>query len=439
MDFLLFLLLNFTLFVRPQDFLEGNENLSLYNYALLAALAAGAQKVANRCFTDRMLREPIVVCVLGLVPAIAMSHIAHFDFYSARIRAWDFCKVLVYFFLLTSVVNSTVRIRQFLYAVALFTAITALIAILDFHEVIQVPALRAAQEALIDPMTGERYLVPRLVATGLFNDPNDLAMIAVFCMVISVMALTDPQLSFNRIVWLIPLGILFWTLILTKSRGGLLAFLAAAGVLSYFRLGLWKSMIVGSLLLPVVVLAAAQRATDIGDAMKGEGTANERIELWSCGLDLLKTQPVFGIGAGFYSDQCGLVAHNSFVHTFVELGFVGGPLFLGAYWCSLYSLWRLARGPMGVLLAATPLPFRRMHPFVLAAVLGFAVSQFSLSRPYVIPTVMVFGTASAYCLEAVRQGLPAPLVFNFRRYGEILVVSVAFLIVIKILIRIAHH
>jgi O-antigen ligase len=39
----------------------------------------------------------------------------------------------------------------------------------------------------------------------------------------------------------------------------------------------------------------------------------------------------------------GLGAHNAFVHTYVELGFLGGTLFLGAFYCALRMSAQLAR------------------------------------------------------------------------------------------------
>ena len=57
------------------------------------------------------------------------------------------------------------------------------------------------------------------------------------------------------------------------------------------------------------------------------------MQLWYAGLVEMKRFPLFGIGAGMYPDFVdGRVAHNSFVHAFVELGIFGGVIFLGAFW-----------------------------------------------------------------------------------------------------------
>jgi O-antigen ligase len=439
LEFPFFLLLNFVLFVRPIDYFEGYEELPIYNIVLLATLLVSAPKIANYCLTDRLFRDPITACVLGLIPAIALSHMSHFDLWSARMRSWDFIKVAIYYLTLVSVVNSTLRLRFFLYSVAVFATITAGIASLDFLDFVEIPCLRAAQEALTDPMTGERSLIPRLVATGLFNDPNDLAMISVFSIMMCVMGLCDNRLGLARVAFLAPLAVMFLALILTKSRGGMLAFVAACGVLSYCRFGLWKTGVVALMFVPALALVVSQRATDIGNDGASANTAHSRIELWACGLVAMKKSPVFGIGAGFFPDECELVAHNSYVHCFVELGLFGGALFLGAYWFSALGLWKLGRVAGSPLVGMTSSYFRKMQPFILAGLVGFAVSQLSLSRPYSIPTYIVFGAAQAFSLESQRQGLPPVIELNSRRVGELLLLSVTFLLGVYLLIRLGFR
>jgi hypothetical protein len=437
-EFFLFLLVNFTLFVRPTDFVQGYEELSVYNYVLLVALVAAAPKIVNHCVSGRLFHDPIVVCVLGLVPAIALSHLCRLDTYSARTGALEFCKVVIYYLMLISVVNSTQRLRIFLYAVALFAVVTSAIALLNYFDVVEVTALRIMQESHADAETGEISRIPRLCATGVFNDPNDLAMVSVFSMVICAMGLADNRQGLLRIVWLVPLAVLFVTLFQTKSRGGLLAFVCAAGALSYFRFGLLKSACVGLLAVPALAFAIVNRQADLSGAMS-RGTGHSRIQLWAEGLIAMRQSPFFGIGSSTYADQCGQVAHNSFINSFVELGLFGGALFLGAFWFSGLSLWKLGRGQSSPLLLFTSDSFRKMQPFLLAGVVGFFVSQLSISRAYVIPTYIVIGAANVYSLELQRQGLPPVLDWNLRRIGQLLLLSALYLGAVYTFIRVGFR
>lgn len=86
------------------------------------------------------------------------------------------------------------------------------------------------------------------------------------------------------------------------------------------------------------------------------------------------------------------MAHNSFVHAYVELGLVGGSLYLAAFVAAAVGLY-LVR-PADPLLAA-------LRPFVLAVLVGYAGGTFSLPRNYVVPTYLVLGLADAYLRTAV--------------------------------------
>ena len=81
--------------------------------------------------------------------------------------------------------------------------------------------------------------------------------------------------------------------------------------------------------LPIMFILFGGRQTNIN--MGGDDTMQERVQLWSEGLDLFREAPVFGIGYREYAEQVGQVAHNSFVHCYAELGFFGGTIFLAAF------------------------------------------------------------------------------------------------------------
>jgi hypothetical protein len=436
--FFLFLLVTLTLFLRPGELVPDLASAPLYNYLILATLAAGAPRVIEQLRPVNLARQPVTACVLGLVPAVVLSHVVRMDMYPARVYAWEFSKVVIYYLLLISVVNSMQRLRVFLYAIAVFATVLSAIAVLQYFGYIDVPSLTVLQElGEIDPSTGEPIQIPRLRATGIFNDPNDLSMIAVLAMIICTLGLFDRQMGLIRAGWLVPMAVLFVTLVLTKSRGGLLAFCAAAGTLSYFRFGRWKTAAAACLMLPLIAVVGG-RQSDLAAGLSG-GTGASRVELWSAGLVAIRRSPLFGIGYERYAEEAGQVAHNSFVHSFVELGLYGGALFLGAFWFSGFSLWKLGgefRAPLG---RFTDSGFRRLQPYLLSIVVGSAVSQLSLSRCYVIPTYLVFGAANAYCLESRRQGLAPAIVLTWRRIAQLMGLSVAYLAAIYLFIRLGFR
>jgi hypothetical protein len=433
-DFILFLLVNLTLFVRPGEIIPGLEGLPIYNYLILATLACVLPRVLDHLRPKRLAREPITACILAMIPVVMLSHLTHFDFWSAREGAFTFSKSVVYYLVLISVVNSSERLRNFLYAIALFAALNSTIAVLHYYGIVTVESIKVTEERMIDPETDEPYVVPRLCATGIFGDPNDLSMITVAGVVICMLAMDDKRLGIYRIAWTIPLALFFATLVLTKSRGGMLAFAAAAMMLSYLRFGPWKTAAATALLLPALALGVGGRQTDMSSGFQG-GTGQARMELWADGLVELKSSPLFGIGFNSYGDQVGLVAHNSFIHAFVELGLVGGGLFLGAFWFSAVSFWKINRRIRSEGRLTTSFTFRRMHPFLVTMLCGYSVSMFSLSRAYVEPTYLALGVANAYFLEARRAGVPTPVRVNPRRMGELAAVSLGFLLLIYLFIK----
>jgi O-antigen ligase len=430
-DFFLFLLVNFTLFVRPAEIFPAIAELPIYNYTILAAFAFALPKVVDHLRPDHLSREPITFCVLGLLAAVVMSHLVHIDTWSAREKGFEFLKVVIYYLLLISVVNSTRLLKRFLYCIAIFTTISSSIAMLDHFEYIEIPSLTALRDhGNIDEETGEEEWVLRLRATGIFNDPNDLSMIAVAAFVISLFGFGDRQLGISRFTWLVPAAILLVTIALTKSRGGAMALGAAVATLSYFRFGVWKTGIIVSLFIPLIgVMLAGRKSSFEG------GTGESRVEIWSEALQLLRQSPIFGIGSGNLAEEIKIVAHNSFVHCYAELGLVGGGLFLGAFWFAAMSLRKLGDAQWTVFQHDTDPSFRRLRPTLLAVLIGFIVSMLSLSRAYIVPTYLVLGLSNVYCLEARQRGIPLNISLTPRRLAELLPLSLGFLAALYLFIK----
>jgi O-antigen ligase len=192
-----------------------------------------------------------------------------------------------------------------------------------------------------------------------------------------------------------------YALKLTNSRGGFLAMVVAVVVLFYSRFRLKKTLILSALILPIFIALYAGRQTEISaDA----DTAKSRIQLWSEALTDFRAAPVFGIGMGKFEEEAGLVAHNSYLHCYVELGFIGGTCFLGAFLYSFYGLHRL--GHRGAI--ADP-ELARIRPYLLGIVAAYATGYFSLSRPYVTPTYLVLGLVTAFlCIAPANRRWAAP-------------------------------
>src|SRR5207249_4102486 len=133
---------------------------------------------------------PITVCVLGMLAAVVLSHLSDFSIYGARTSGWEFWKVLVYYLLFVGLVNTPSRMRWFLTWLVGFIVVIAGLALLQYHGVIDIPALAAMEQRDIDEETGEIIVFYRLCSTGVYNDPNDLCLILVAAMAVCLYWLT---------------------------------------------------------------------------------------------------------------------------------------------------------------------------------------------------------------------------------------------------------
>lgn len=430
LGFALFLLVNAVLFIRPAEIVPSLEELPVYEILIVACLLSSLPVVVSQLNGPALQANPTTACVIGVLAALVLSQLTNFSLYEARTGGFEFGKVVVYYLLCVGLLNSLARFRLFLLSVVGFVTVLSVLALLQYEGAIDLPALEAIQQRDVDDATGEDVTYYRLCSTGIYNDPNDLCLILVAGMVISVYWLTD---SHARILWRLPavplLGLFGYGLSLTQSRGGFIGLVAAVLVLFGSHFKWWKTVGLAALTVPVMFLLFAGRQTNINTGQ--DDTLQARIQLWSEGLQLFREAPLFGIGYREYAEQAGQVAHNSFAHCYTELGFFGGTAFLGAFVCGLLGLYRLGQqpGPRG------HAGLERLRPFVLTLLTGYAAGMLSLSRAYVVPTYMVFGLATAYVRLASAPGRAPVVRLNGRLGLTLALASLAYLASLYVFVR----
>jgi putative inorganic carbon (hco3(-)) transporter len=389
LGFLLFIALNAVLFVRPAEIIPALLGWEIYLVCILACLFVSFPVVLEQLNSKLLEIRPITVCVFGLLLAVILSHLTHFRFDETIKNGWEFFKMVLYFLLLVGLVRTPGRLRTFLRCFVVFAAVVAALAVLQYHGLIKLPNLNPLKDSMRNDATGKDSFILRLQGSGIFQDPNDLCILLVISILLALHWLTDPQVGFVRLVMLLPLLLFAYALALTQSRGGMLALLAGFAVFMRIRFGWVQSLLLGVVLVPLLLVVFAGRQTDIS-AM--EGTGQERIQIWSEGLTLLRGDPLFGIGVNEYDTHVGHVAHNSYLHAFTELGFLGGFFYVGAFALALTSLYRL--GAEGRYILDPEL--RRLYPYLFGTIAAYAVGMISLTLCYIIPTYTVLGLATAY-------------------------------------------
>ncbi|MUL01740.1 oligosaccharide repeat unit polymerase [Aliivibrio fischeri] len=177
---------------------------------------------------------------------------------------------------------------------------------------------------------------------SMLGDPNDLALVLMFPTSFAVGLLVTHQLPWHqRLIGFIAIPILFWAIIATQSRGGLLGIMAVFGIYGLQRI---KSK---ALLLSIAILAGgilfavagiSDRASG-GSAEAGvDASAMGRLYAWEAAFKMALANPLTGVGLdNFYSnyfyysphwDGLNHAVHSTWFGVLAETGFLGLSLFI---------------------------------------------------------------------------------------------------------------
>jgi len=427
--FALFLIMNGLLLIRPGDLFPSLAEVGFYELAIIGCFLASFPAVLEQ-FTWRSLStRPITLCILGFGLAVAISESVHKPLEEAFEIVFQYAKILIYYLLLLATVNSSNRLATLLRLLAVLISFTALLAVLQYHEIIDVPALAPLMDRDTDAVIRDEIEIRRLRGAGIFNDPNDMGQLLAVGMVLCLWGVGDGALGILRRLWAGPLALLGYSLMLTQSRGAFVALVCGLGAFLYGRFGLWRTVGLAILGLPALLIVFSGRMTEISPSAT---TGQQRVQIWSDGLQMFREDPIFGVGVGEYNQRAGFVAHNSFLHCFAEIGFIGGMCFLGAFLLGFWSLLRLRRNKVQIL---DPLLFR-LHPYLLGALAAYAGGLLTLSRAYVVPTYLVLGLVAAFVPLAQASPPQPPLRSSLVTFAWLAAGGVAFLLATQVFVSV---
>ena len=382
----LLVLVTAAMFVRPGELIAQIAGYPIYQILIIACLFIASRTLWNQLFCLRFADRPMTSCLFVLVMAVFMSHLVHGNLWGARDSAWNVTKQVALYVLIVGLINTPNRLRAFVGWITILTTITAALSLFDFIGWIQLNAIDSLQELHRSSST-ESGTINRIRGTGIFEDPNDLGLVIVTGLVFCMYFMTQDGLGWPRYVWAIPMIVLGTTLGETQSRGAFISLAAAIPAWFFYQRGT-RLAILGSLLfVPVLIFGFAGRMTEI-DAVY-EGTGQTRLQIWSDAFDVFRSAPLFGIGEGAFADTTGFVAHNSFLQAFAELGVLGGCSFLAVFLTGSIGLTKLTSSE------DTPSEVTRLRGFVFAAIVGYSVGIFALSRQFVGPTFIILGLSGA--------------------------------------------
>jgi len=291
----------------------------------------------------------------------------------------------------------------------------------------------------------------RIRGQDFINDPNDFGQLLV-CVIPLMFVFWRPRRILQNIAMvMLPVCVLLFGTFLTHSRGALLALIAVSVVGARRRIGTLPA-----LLLAAGLFAGAMALQFTGGRGISADAGSDRTDLWSETLQLLKSQPLFGVGWGNLPDRLGHTAHNSILVCAGELGL------FGLYFWALFLLPTirdaLAIGsPLKASGAKTTLPeVQRLPPpgeraetveevdtehigrLLTLSLTGFLVAGLFLSRAFVMTFFLLGGMVEVVFETALRQGTITPRLRLSRSASCAAGLSIALVIAMYIMVRILN-
>ncbi len=183
-------------------------------------------------------------------------------------------------------------------------------------------------------MFGTYSIEDRVRYRGELHDPNELGMAVCIGAFSFLVAFANQRRRPLTIVFALLGGFaVLYCVQLTQSRGAILVFALVGGVYAVRRFGIAGIIAGGVAVLPLLALGGRS-----GD--KADASTQLRYEAWSAGLTMFRKSPLFGVGQRQFGEHHFMTAHNSYVLSLAELGFVGMVLFIVLLYLSVKTLIR---------------------------------------------------------------------------------------------------
>lgn len=280
----------------------------------------------------------------------------------------------------------------------------------------------------------------RIQYVGIFSDPNDLGLLFVACVPMSVFLALRGGLGLRTLFWGTVLVLLLYGILLTDSRGSMLAVIAMVGAYIFLKRGpMTAGLLAGGAFLVLQLLPSRLNELEVQEA-----SAMDRVYAWYHGIEMFLSSPLFGVGTGRFVEYHHLTAHNSLILVLSENGFIGLVLWLAFIG---YCFWMMMR-----VLAAAPdiedeetlevfVLDRSIALTLLISLVGFFSCAFFLSRSYNILLYLIAAFVVAH-FSGVRDRFPVIQGFPVRQgillwpaVGALAVVG--FYVVVKVLLAMA--
>lgn len=392
MTFRLFLLCSFVLLARPQDilaFLQPLRPALVLTLLTVAATMLGARRnEISAALSTREAKRYLLFCLI-IVIGIPFAYHRRAAFESFFL---EYTSNILFFVVLVCQVTSLQRLKSLAWVICLGTAFYGIVGALPHS-------------------TGDTRLQ---IGAGMF-DPNDTAYVLVSFFPLCFYFIRFNEGALKRLVAIVAIGGAVTTILLTGSRGGILAFGAVLLIIFLTRVaGVGK----GTKVLLALLLAAAalllgsridvERYLTLTDLSSDYNLSSPggRMELWQAAIVLSLTNPLTGVGIDCFPWAHYLArldagdtyrvyhaAHNSFLQVAAEVGLIGFAVYMLIIVRGLQTFSRTSRmqSQAG---SAESRQLGALGGYMLLGFVGLLVAGLFLTHGYSVFLTLYFGLAA---------------------------------------------
>lgn len=290
--------------------------------------------------------------IVSLFFLICLSAVFSQDWRVSVASLLGFAEAVLVFAIVVDLIRTEEVLHRSILSICIAIGVIALTQVYDVSDLLMAPQKLLAQA---------QVSLARIRVTSVFGDePNGAAHFVAILFPLLLYALTTSKSRLRTwMLGLVGLSAMFG-LLLTFSRGGLLALLA--GVVVSYRRRISARLIAVLLVLAVILMATPVSALWAENVGARPESASKRLELWAAGLRSALEFPLFGSGFGTFKylhryasfdwsadllarddPELNKAAHNLYLSLVAETGFLSW-LFLSIFgWRFLRLLLRLSR------------------------------------------------------------------------------------------------
>jgi len=377
--------------------------------------------LAKREKNLKVIQTPFIV---GFVLAAIMSHVISFYLQGAIDTTDKLIRLAILYFISASLFVDRKRL------VFYFKLMAICALVISIHGIHQVNNNGVGWTGII------MYRYEQVRYLGVFNDPNDMGMLLLITVPLTLYLIKHSKNIAIKMFWFAVLATNLYGIYLTDSRGTLI------GLLALFFLFIWLKLSRTLAIVTIVVaIPLAFAATTLSTIGTDDASSAGRIDAWGEGIQMLKSNPLLGVGHGLFKDNHIRAAHSSYVEVFSETGLIGYFFWLGFVTMSAYGLYRFS---YKYTLPDTADESRQLlykqdkslSTTLIFSIVAYMATAFFLSRS-IQPLMFILCAMSAGIYYQIRENHPDFKQLNFRSTFRICsLLTVASVLFVYIVIRI---